>query len=164
MIKRVESGDGEAGNEVSEGGEYRLPGLLYADDLVLSGEFEEDLKVMAGRFVEVRRGRGLIFNVDKRKVMMSHLDEGLKCKIHVVGARLDQMSEFKYLGCVLDESSTDDAKCRRKVAGRRKVACAIRSLVNPRGLQPECARVLHEGLLVHVLLYNSETMVWRKKN
>ena len=33
--------------------EWRLPGLLYADDLVLCGESEEDLRVMVGRFIEV---------------------------------------------------------------------------------------------------------------
>ena len=30
-------------------------------------------------------------------------------------------SEFKYLGCVLDESGTDEAECNRKVASRRRV-------------------------------------------
>ena len=28
----------------------RLPGLLYADDLVLCGELEEDLRLMVGQF------------------------------------------------------------------------------------------------------------------
>ena len=32
-------------------GESCLPGLLYADDLVLCGELEEDLRAMVGRFV-----------------------------------------------------------------------------------------------------------------
>ena len=32
-------------------------------------------------------------------------------------------------------------------------------LVNPRGLQLECARVLHESLLVPVLIYGSETLI-----
>ena len=32
---------------------WRLPGPLYADDFVLCGESEEDLKVMVGRFAEV---------------------------------------------------------------------------------------------------------------
>ena len=40
----------------------------------------------------------------------------------------------------------------------RSVAGAMISLVNARGLQLECVRVLHEGLLVPVLLYGSETM------
>ena len=33
--------------------EWKLPGLLYADDLVLCSDSEEDLRVMVGRFVEV---------------------------------------------------------------------------------------------------------------
>ena len=31
---------------MKEGSEWRLPGLLYADDLVLFGESEENLRVM----------------------------------------------------------------------------------------------------------------------
>ena len=38
---------------LEEGREWRLPGLLYAGDLVLCGESEGDLKVIVGRFVEV---------------------------------------------------------------------------------------------------------------
>ena len=42
--------------DCEEGREWRLPGLLYADYLVLCGESEEeDLRAMVGRFVEVRR-------------------------------------------------------------------------------------------------------------
>ena len=48
--------------------------------------------------------------------------------------RLEFVSEFKYLGCVLDESGTDEEACSRKVAIRRRVASAIRSLVNARSL------------------------------
>ena len=66
---------------------------------------------------------------------------------------------FKYLGCVLDESGTDGAECSRKAASERRVAVAIRSLVNARSLQFECARVLYEPLLEHVLTYGSETTI-----
>ena len=56
--------------EVNEipGGEWRLPGLLYAD-LVLCGELEEDLRVMVGWIGEVRR-RGLKVNAGKSKMMV----------------------------------------------------------------------------------------------
>ena len=30
--------------------------------------------------------------------------------------RLENVSEFKYLGCGLDESGANDVECRRKVA------------------------------------------------
>ena len=73
------------------------------------------------------------------------------------------LSEFKYLGCVLDELGTDGAECSREVVSGRRVAGAIRSLVNSRDLQLECARVLHETLLVHVLTYGTETILWKEK-
>ena len=78
--------------------------------------------------------------------------------------RLEHVSEFKYLWCILDESGTCGAECSRKVASGRKVAGAIRSLVNARDLQLECARVLHETLLVPVLMYGSEPMLWEEKD
>ena len=52
------------------------------------------------------------------------------------------VSKFKYLGCVLNKAGTDGAECSRKGASGRRVAGAIRSLVNARDLQIECARVL----------------------
>ena len=43
---------------VNDGREWRLPGLLYAEDLVLCGESEEDLRMMVGRFAKVCRVEG----------------------------------------------------------------------------------------------------------
>ena len=60
---------------------------------------------------------------------------------------------------VLDKSGIDEAECSRKVVSGRRVAVAIRYLVNARSLQLDCARVLHESLLVPVLMYGSETMI-----
>ena len=61
--------------------------------------------------------------------------------------------------CVLEESGTDGTECNRKVASGRRVAGSLRSLVNTKDLQLECARVLHETLLVPVLMYGNETML-----
>ena len=61
------------------------------------------------------------------------------------------------LRCVLDEAGRDGAEFSKRVA------CAIRSLVNARGLQLECARTLHETLFVHVLTYGSEIILWKEK-
>ena len=36
-------------------------------------------------------------------------------------------------------------------------------LVDTRSLQLECGKVLHESLLVPVLTYGSETMIWREE-
>ena len=84
------------------------------------------------------RRRGLKVNAGKSKVMVLNGGEGLECEVQVDGVRLEYVSEFKYLGCVLDKSGTDEAECSRKVAIGRRVAGVIRSLANPRNLQLEC--------------------------
>ena len=61
-----------------------MPGLLYADDLVLCSESEEDLRAIVERFIEVCRRRGLKNNTGKSRVMSLGVEEGLEC-------------EFKYL-------------------------------------------------------------------
>ena len=92
---------------MEDGREWRLPGILYVDELVLCSESEEDLRLMVELFAEVCRKRGLKINAGKSKVMVLNGEEGLKCKVHVDRIRLEHVSEFKYLGCVLDESGTD---------------------------------------------------------
>ena len=96
---------------LEDGREWRFLGLLYADDLALCGEPEEDLRVMVERFAEVCRRRGLKVKAGKSKVIVLNGEEGLECEVHVHGIRLGYVSEFKYLGCVLDEAGTDGTKC-----------------------------------------------------
>ena len=73
--------------------------------------------MMVGRFVEVMNG-----------------EEGWECEVHVDGVRIDHVSEFKYLGYVLNETGTDGIACSRQVASRRRLVGAIRPLVNARNL------------------------------
>ena len=47
--------------------------------------------------------------------MVLNREEGFECEVRVDGIRLKHVSEFKYLGCVLDESSREGAECSRKV-------------------------------------------------
>ena len=47
-------------------------------------------------------------------------EEGLKCEVRVDGICLEHVSEFKYLGCVLD-AGKDKAECSRKLSGERRV-------------------------------------------
>ena len=87
-----------------------MPGLSYADDLILCGESSEDLRVMVGRFAEVCRKRGLKVNVGKCKVMVLNGEDGLECEVHEDGIRLEHVPKFKYFECVLSESGTDGVR------------------------------------------------------
>ena len=109
-----------------------------------------------GRFFEVCKRRGLKINTGKRRVMVQNGEEGLECQVHVDGIHLEHISEFIYFGCVLDESDTGEAEYRRNVRG------AIRSLVNARDLELQCATVLLETLVIPVLIDERETMLWKE--
>ena len=86
-------------------------------------------------------------------------EEGLKYEINVDGEQLEQVSDFKYLRFVLDESGADVTKYCTVVVSGRKVAGKIRSLVNEKTLQPKYAKVLHEALFMLVLPYGNEKMI-----
>ena len=87
-------------------------------------------------------------------------EEGLECEVCIDEICLEHVSEFKYSGCVLDESGKDEAKCRTTVVSGRKVAGSIRSMVHARSWQLEFSKVLHESLLVPVLTYGNEIMIY----
>ena len=72
---------------------------LYADDLFLCGESEENLREMTGQFAEVCRRGGPKINAGKNKVMVLNGEEGLKCEVHVDGICLQHVSEFKFGVC-----------------------------------------------------------------
>ena len=76
-------------------------------------------------FLYVCKRRGLKVDAGKSKVVLLGGEEGLKCDVCVDGTRLEHVSQFKYLGCVLDESGTYEAKYSKKVASERRVAGAI---------------------------------------
>ena len=63
-----------------------------------------------GRFDEVCRRSSLKVNADKSNEMILGGEEGLGCKIHVDGTQLEQVSDFKYLGCLLGESGIYDGR------------------------------------------------------
>ena len=59
---------------------------------ILIGEREKDLKVMVGRFVEVRRRRDLKINADKSMGILLGGEEGSTCAVLIDGTRLDHVT------------------------------------------------------------------------
>src|SRR5678816_2703914 len=90
---------------VENGDEWRVPYLLYADDLILCGESKETLRGLVERFGKVCKRSGLKVNVYKRKVMVVSEDSP-RCEVLLDGEQLEQVSEFIYLGYMLDEMGT----------------------------------------------------------
>ena len=87
-----------------------MAGLLDADDLDLCGESEEDLRAMVGTYGEMCRRGGLKVNAGKSKVMVLGWEEAFDYEVCVDGIRLEHVSEFKYLGCLWNQSDIDEPR------------------------------------------------------
>src|SRR5678816_3403816 len=79
--------------------EWRVPYLLYADDLILCGESEECLRGLVEGFGRVCK-RSFKVNVVKSKVIVVSEKGSLWCEAMLDGGQLEQVSEFKYLECM----------------------------------------------------------------
>ena len=77
-----------------EGREWRMSGLLYADDLVFCGELEEEMRAMVRCFVEVCKRRGLKVKAGKSKVMVLGREEGMECEVHIDRICLEHVLEL----------------------------------------------------------------------
>ena len=72
------SDEGTENGDRKEKTKWRLPDLLYADDLTLCGESEEDLRVKLGWFVQLCRRTVLKVNASKNKEMVLNEEERLE--------------------------------------------------------------------------------------
>ena len=72
---------------------HQLPGMGCS-------ELEEGLRAIVGRFLEVCKRRDLEVNASKSRVMLLNGEEGLEYEVSVDGLQLEDVSEFKYLGCI----------------------------------------------------------------
>ena len=91
-----------------------MPGLFYADDLILCGESEKDLRVMVVRFPEMCRRKELKVSAVKSRVMVLNGEEGLECEVYVDRIRLEHVSEFNIWGVFW----TNKAQMRQNAVGR----------------------------------------------
>ena len=65
---------------------------------------------------------------------------------------MEHVLEFKYLGFVGGKSDTHEAECCKEMANKRKEADTIKYVVDAKCLLLECAKVLHENVIVPVLM------------
>lgn len=79
-------------------------------------------------------------NVAKSKVLLCEGENRTVCDVKIQVERMEQVSEFNYLGCMVNDIGREK-KCENKVMNVRWVAGAIKELVNEKELSLEYASV-----------------------
>ena len=138
--------------------------LLFADDLVITAETEEQLQERYRAWQENLERGGLRVNVGKTEVMIS--SRGGREDLHIrttAGEELKQTTSFKYLGSVISEEGGCEQEVRQRIkagwAKWRQVSGVILDKKVPMKLRTK----VYKTVIRPVLLYGSETWAMRRK-
>ena len=138
--------------------------LLYADDLVITAENEDDLQRRVAEWQESLERGGLKVNVDKTEVMVSSKEGGDRIAIQENrGSVIKQVEKFKYLGSTLSQ----DGGCETDVDSRIKAAWGkwreVAGVVCDKKMPVRLKVKIYSTVIRPVLMYGSETWALRRK-
>ncbi|XP_071577594.1 uncharacterized protein [Temnothorax nylanderi] len=107
--------------------EERIYTLMYADDIAVLAEEEQDMRSMISRLEGYLDMKGLTLSIEKTKIMRFRKGGGRKKKYdwRWKGKKLEEVKEFKYLGYTLKENGGQEAHIKER---RRKAARVMREV------------------------------------
>ena len=103
------------GSGISIGG-CRIGRLIFADDMVLLGSSEGDLRNALNGFAAECCKVGMRVSVAKTETLVLSRKSS-KCTLRVSGTSLRQVEKFKYLGVVFTSDGRQEAELDARIAG-----------------------------------------------
>lgn len=90
--------------------------MVYADDVVLLAEGEDEMRSLIGRLEEYMEGKALELNVGKTKVMRFKRGEGrMKKREWRWRGKKMEVKEFRYLGYTLQRNGRQKAHIKERI-------------------------------------------------
>ena len=138
--------------------------LLFADDLVIVADTEEELQE---RYLEwkssLERG-GMKVNTSKTEVMISSREGREELNVSSEdGERLKQTNEFKYLGSTLAEEGGTEKAVRQRVSEGWRKWREVTGVILDKKMPLKLKMKVYKTVIRPVMLYGAETWSLRKK-
>lgn len=139
--------------------------LLYADDLVITAEDEEDLqRRVVGEWQESLERGSLMVNMNKTEVLVSSREDRDRIVIQERrGSIIKQVEKFKYLGSTLSQEGGHEAEVDSRIKAAwgkwRDAAGVVCDTKMPIKLKVKT----YSTMIRPVLMYGSETWALRRK-
>ena len=92
--------------------------LRYADDAVFVSDQEAELQTIITSLCEICKEYGMDVNVKKTKTMVLNKSGKTQCSVTANGTKLEQVSQYKYLGSCI----TEDGRCEQDIKTRIAMA------------------------------------------
>ena len=85
--------------------------------------------------------------------------EALEVNFSIGGSEIERVSQFRYLGRILDENDDDSHALLRQLARARTKWARIAAVLRSQGVKPRAMGYFYKAVVQAILLYGSETWV-----
>lgn len=144
----------DAGIKITRGKILNI--LLYADDVVLIQETEDDLQRSIHHLHQICQNYNIEISKEKTKVMANWGKIPIRSKIVVDDKIIEQVSSFNYLGC---EISTEKDKDTEKKLTRFQMICGTIHNTLKNKTRPDTRMKFYNTMAIPTLLYGCESWV-----
>jgi hypothetical protein len=128
--------------------------LLFADDVILFANSEDDLQRSMYQFQLIAETCRMRISTDKTKVMAFEGKEHTRSKIWVYDKPTDRVSSFKYLGYNI--SYEKDVDISTKILNYNRAMGVINQIFKPSLVQKHTRTEIYKTLARPILTYGSE--------
>ena len=144
--------------------QHELWELLFADDLVIVADTEEEMQERFLSWKESLEGKGLKVNINKTEVMVSSKEGHEEVFVQAEnGTRLKQSDEFRYLGSMIAEGGGTEKAVRHRVKEAWQKWREVSGVVLDKKMPMKLKMKIYKTVIRPVLLYGGETWALRRK-
>jgi RNAse (barnase) inhibitor barstar len=143
--------DDVTGLRIGEGHQITL--AAYADDIIIIGETEEDLKWSAEKLISKGKEIGLQVNEEKTKYLIVSRREQVQNSLVVGGFTFERVSNFKYLGVDVNQQANSHEEIKRRITAGNKSYFALVPVFKSRLISKNTKIRLYKVLIRPIVLY-----------
>lgn len=131
--------------------------IRYADDTVILADSAQDLQSLLNQVNEESQRLGLKINITKTKFMIISRNDVPHTQMHLNGENIEQVTQFKYLGCMINEKFDPDQEIRCRIEQARATFLKLRKFLTDKNLNFSLRYRMVKCYIWSVLLYGVET-------
>jgi len=149
----------EAFEEVDHGvkvGGQLIKTIRFADDKAVTASSQRGLQQLMDNVNRVTQEYGMKINVKKTKVMCITRKTGGKVRIMIDGQKVEQVSQFRYLGSLISEDGYCEKDIRARI-GMGKCAFLAKKMLLTSNINMELKKRIVKSTVWSVMLYGAET-------
>ena len=123
-----------------------------------------NLQKLTNKVSDTSKKFGLNINVQKTKVMVIESNDTTKMNTQVEGQTLEQVTSFKYVGGIIENTGENDEDIQAKIAKGLQTMGRLKKLWRKNNLSTKCKLQIYKSIIVPQMTYGAETWTIKKQD